>query len=73
MTVSYQLNCFKTTTWSNKDKRHLLVAGQKHKRIWAKIAEVKILESNKQKQLGVQTDEKLSFAEHISNLCKSLF
>ena len=54
----------------NEDKCHLLVAGYKHESIWAKIGDSRIWESNKQKLLGVHIDKRLSFDEHVSNLCK---
>ena len=44
----------------NQDKCHLLVSGYKHKNIWARIGEVKIWESSKQKLLGVVIDRDLS-------------
>ena len=45
----------------NQDKCHLLVSGYKHENIWARIGEVKIWESSKQKLLGVVIDRDLSF------------
>ena len=54
----------------NEGKSHLLVGGEKHESIWAKIGDVRIWESNKQKLLGVHIDRTLSFDEHVSNLCK---
>ena len=47
----------------NEDKCHLLVSGQKHETVWAKIGETKIWESNKQKLLGV-------VIEYVFDLCK---
>ena len=43
----------------NSDKCHLLSSGYKHGNIWARIGEVKIWESLKQKLLVVNID--LSF------------
>ena len=54
----------------NQDKCHLLVSGYKHENIWARIGEVKIWESSKQKLLGVVIDRDLSFNEYVSSLCK---
>ena len=54
----------------NQDKCHLLVSGYKHENIWARIGEVKIWESSKQKLLGVVIDRDLSFNEYVLSLCK---
>ena len=54
----------------NEDKCHLLVGGYKHKSIWAKISDARIWEFNE--LLGAHIDRKLSFDEHVSNLCKKL-
>ena len=54
----------------NQDKCHLLVSGYKHENIWARIGEVKIWESSKQKLLGVVIDRDLSFNKYVSSLCK---
>ena len=54
----------------NEDKCHLLVGGYKHKSIWAKISDARIWEFNE--LLEVHIDRKLSFDEHVSNLCKKL-
>ena len=48
----------------------MLEGTNKYKSIWAKIGDAKILESNKQKLLGLHIDRTLSFDEHVSNLCK---
>ena len=45
----------------NQDKCYLLVSGYKHENIWARIGEVEIWESSKQKILGVVIDRHLSF------------
>ena len=45
----------------NQDKRHLLVSGYKHENISARIGEVQIWESSKQKLLGVVIFRDLSF------------
>ena len=49
---------------------HELVSGYKHENIWARIGQVKIWESSKQKLLGVVIDRDLSFNEYVSSLCK---
>ena len=54
----------------NQDKCHLLFSGYKHENVWARIVEVKIWESLKQKLLGVVIDRDLSFIEYVSSLCK---
>ena len=55
----------------NQDKRHLLVSGYKHENISARIGEVQIWESSKQKLLGVVIYRDLSFNECVSSLCKT--
>ena len=62
----FQNNCMKL----NEDKYHLLVGGDKHESIWAKIGDARIWESNKQKLLGVHIGRTLSLDGHVSNLCK---
>ena len=52
----------------NQDKCHLLVSGYKHENIWARIGEVKIWESSKQKLSGVVIDRGLSFNKYVSFL-----
>ena len=54
----------------NQDKCHLLVFGQRHETVWAKIGEMKIWESNKQKLLGEVIDRNLNFDEYVFDLCK---
>ena len=54
----------------NRDKCHLLVSGNKHETVWAKIGETKIWESKKQKLLGVVIDRNLNFDEYVFDLCK---
>lgn len=50
---------------------HIFVAEYKHDSIWAKIIEAKNLVIQYAKiLLGVQLDRKLSFNEHVSNLCE---
>ena len=54
----------------NQDRCHLLVSGHKHETVWAKIGKRKILESNKQKLLGVIIDRNLNFDEYVFDLYK---
>ena len=54
----------------NQDKCNLLVPGDKHETLWAKIGETKIWESNKQNLLGVAIDRNLNFDEYVFHLCK---
>ena len=54
----------------NEDKCNLLAGGYKHKVSGQKVGGATICESNKQKLLGVHIHRKLSFDEHVSNLCK---
>ena len=53
----------------NAEKCHLLISGNKHEHIWAKIGEHKIWEESKVKLLGVIIDNKLNFEEHVNSLC----
>ena len=54
----------------NADKCHLLVAGHKYESVWAKIGNEKIWESNEEKLLGINIDNKLNFVKHVANICK---
>ena len=54
----------------NQDKCHLLVSGQRHETVWAKIGEMKIWENNKRKLLGEVIDRNLNFDEYVFDLCK---
>ena len=56
----------------NQDKCHLLVSVYKHENVWAQIGDETILESNKQKLLGLQIDRNLNFNEHVSSYTKRL-
>ena len=51
-------------------KCHLLVGLCKHESIWAKIGDIRIWKSSKQKLLEVHVDTALYFHEHVSNLFK---
>ena len=44
--------------------------GYKHESIWVIIDDVRIRETNKQRLFGVHIDGKLSFDEHLPNLCQ---
>ena len=54
----------------NEGKCHFIKSGYKHEIIFANIAEIRILEKEQQKTLGVTTDKNLKFKEHILNQCK---
>ena len=49
----------------NQGKCHLLVSGQKHKTVWAKVGETKVWESNKQKLLVVLIDRNRNFDKYV--------
>ena len=51
-------------------KCHLLVFGNNYEIVQAKIGEMKIQESNKQKLLDVIIDNNLNFNEYVFDLCK---
>ena len=53
----------------NEHKCHFF-GGYKHESIWVIIDDVRIWETNKQKLFGVHIDRKLSFDEHVPNLCQ---
>ena len=54
----------------NADKCHLIVAGNKHESIWAKIGTDQIWETNEQRLLGINIDRNLNFNSHINSICK---
>ena len=54
----------------NQEKCHLLVSGQKHENIWARIGQTKSWENEKQKSLGLEICSSLNFDLHVSSLCK---
>ena len=54
----------------NTNKCHLLVAGNRHEYVFAKIGEDRIGESMEKRLLGVTIDDKLRFKTHITDLCK---
>ena len=49
----------------NDDKCHFFPSRYKHEMIFAKVVEIRIWESEKQKLLGVTIDKYLKFEEHI--------
>ena len=53
---------------ANADKCHLLVTRDTD--VTTKIGELDVKNSREEKLLGVKTDSKLSFENHISSLCK---
>ena len=55
----------------NPDKCHLLVAGNKHEHIYAKIGDSCIWESRETRLLGLSLDNKLKFENHIVGLIKT--
>ena len=62
----FESNYFKLNT----DKCHLLVAGNKHEHIYAKIGNDNIWESKEERLLGVTIDNQLKFTTHITSLCR---
>ena len=54
----------------NSDKCHLLVSGHKYELMIANIGNEQIIESNIVKLFGISIDSKLSFNDHLNNICK---
>ena len=54
----------------NTDKCHLILAGHRHEYIWAKIGNDQVGESMQQRLLGITIDDKLRFANQVTDLCK---
>ena len=54
----------------NADKCHLLVCGHKFEQMIASINNTKVIETHKEKLLGIIIDSKLSFEEHVQQICK---
>ena len=52
------------------DKCHLLDSGLKYELMIANIGNEQIIESNIVKLLGISIDSKLSFNDHLNNICK---
>ena len=55
----------------NEDEYHLIIFGNKSEAVRVKIGQTKILESKKQKLLGVITDPELSCDEYLISLCNN--
>ena len=53
----------------NTDKCFLLVSGNKHESLWAKVGEDKIWESKSVTLLGIEIDRQLKFDSHMTNIC----
>ena len=49
-------------------KSHILFSGNDN--VSANINDYTIISENKNEQLGIMLDSKLSFEDHINNLCK---
>ena len=55
----------------NTDKCHLLIAGHKHKHIFAKIGKDMVWETKEERLLGITIDNQLQFKHHIADLCRT--
>ena len=56
----------------NADKCHLLVVGQRcDNPVTVKTGNIDVVNSSKEKLLGVHIDSKLSFDHHVSKLCQN--
>ena len=53
-----------------QEKCHVLVTEYKFENIWAKIGQMEIRESAKQKLLGVKIGRSLNFDKYVSPRCK---
>jgi len=53
----------------NTDKCYLLISGYKHEKVFAKLENDKIWETEEVKLLGITIDKDLKFDTHISNVC----
>ena len=56
----------------NQDKCHFLLVGHTPERLWVKVGENIIWESDEEKLLGLIIDKNLKFSEHISTICKKV-
>ena len=56
----------------NQDKCHFLLVGHTPERLWVKVGENIIWESDEEKLLGLIIDKNLNFSEHISTICKKV-
>ena len=54
----------------NEDKCHLLISGNLHEHLFAKVGDELIWESSEAKLLGVTIDKNLNFNSHLIKLCK---
>lgn len=53
----------------NESKCHLLIAGHKYEHIFTTIGNVKIWETQREKLLGINIDNKLNFKYHVEQIC----
>ena len=56
----------------NQDKCHFLLVGHTPERLWVKVGENIIWESDEEKLLGLIIDKNLKFSEHLSTICKKV-
>ena len=54
----------------NVDKCHLMIFGEKRRKVKIHIAEAVIEESDEETLLGITLDTKISFKSHVQSLCK---
>ena len=54
----------------NVDKCHLMIFGEKRRKVKIHIAEAVIEESDEETLLGITLDTKFSFKNHVQSLCK---
>ena len=57
----------------NKTKCHFLISGNTHEHLWAKVGNEMIWESSKEKLLGINLDNNLTFKDHVSTLNMSAY
>ena len=53
----------------NTDKCHLLVSGNQHEFMWAKVGDDIIWEQGSAKLLGIDIDNQLKFDKHVAGIC----
>ena len=56
----------------NIDKCHLLVSGNQHEFMWAKVGDDIIWEQGSAKLLGIDIDNQLKFDKHVAGICTKL-